>query len=48
LERMRERSVDRVEVGLPSEHFEALAATEAFYLENGFAPLGPRMRQVLR
>ncbi len=48
LERMREEGVDRVEVGLPSERFGALAATEAFYRENGFALLGPRMRQVLR
>ena len=47
LERMREEGVDRIEVGLPSERFGALAATEAFYRENGFALLGPRMRQVL-
>jgi GNAT superfamily N-acetyltransferase len=48
LERMREEDVDRVEVGLPSDRFAALAATEAFYRENGFAQLGPRMRQMLR
>jgi branched-chain amino acid aminotransferase len=47
LERMHEQGVARVEVGLPSERFEALAATEAFYRQNGFGPLGPRMRQVL-
>jgi branched-chain amino acid aminotransferase len=48
LERMREEDVDRVEVGLPSDCFAALAATEAFYRKNGFAQLGPRMRQMLR
>ncbi len=40
-----ERGVARVEVGLPSERFAGLAATEAFYLANGFAPLGARMRR---
>jgi len=43
----RARSIARIEVGLPSEDFRALQATEAFYLKNGFAPLGPRMRLVL-
>ncbi len=40
----RERGLARVEVGLPGERFAGLAATEAFYLANGFTPLGPRMR----
>jgi GNAT superfamily N-acetyltransferase len=35
----------RVEVGLPRESFEALRATERFYLTNGFERLGPRMRR---
>lgn len=43
----REEGARRVEVGLPRESFENLAATEAFYLANGFAPLGPRMRRKL-
>ncbi len=40
-----ERGAARVEVGLPRERFAGLAATEAFYLANGFAPLGARMRR---
>ncbi len=44
----RERGLARVEVGLPREHFAGLAATEAFYRANGFAPLGARMRRSLR
>lgn len=43
----RERGMARVEVGLPRETFRALDATEAFYRDNGFEPLGPRMRRVL-
>jgi GNAT superfamily N-acetyltransferase len=39
--------VPRLEVGLPQESFAQLAATERFYRENGFTPLGPRMRRVL-
>lgn len=39
--------VPRLEVGLPQEGFAQLAATERFYRENGFTPLGPRMRRVL-
>ena len=35
----------RVEVGLPRESFEAIRATERFYLANGFERLGPRMRR---
>jgi GNAT superfamily N-acetyltransferase len=42
-----EREIVRIEVGLPSERFAGLRATEAFYLENGFSHLGPRMRQML-
>jgi GNAT superfamily N-acetyltransferase len=41
------RQIARIEVGLPREGFAALEATEAFYRDNGFAPLGPRMRRVL-
>jgi GNAT superfamily N-acetyltransferase len=41
-----ERQIARVEVGLPRESFAGLAATEAFYLSNGFARLGPRMRRI--
>jgi GNAT superfamily N-acetyltransferase len=37
----------RVEVGLPRESFEAIRATERFYLSNGFERLGPRMRKAL-
>ncbi len=43
----RARDVRRIEVGLPRESFRALRATEAFYLDNDFVPLGPRMRLVL-
>lgn len=42
-----EREIVRVEVGLPSERFAGLAATQAFYTANGFSLLGPRMRQML-
>ncbi len=42
-----EREIVRVEVGLPSERFAGLPATEAFYRANGFSHLGPRMRQLL-
>jgi GNAT superfamily N-acetyltransferase len=47
LQRMREQEIRRVEVGLPPSSFSASEATEAFYRENGFVPLGPRMRQLL-
>jgi para-aminobenzoate synthetase len=42
-----ELGVPRLEVGLPQEGFPQLAATERFYRENGFTPLGPRMRRLL-
>ena len=43
----RSRQMERVEVGLPLESFARFAATEAFYLGNGFTPNGPRMRRLL-
>ncbi len=43
----RERGLARVEVGLPGEGFSGLAATEAFYIANGFTVLGTRMRRGL-
>jgi GNAT superfamily N-acetyltransferase len=42
-----EADVPRLEVGLPQESFAQLGATERFYRENGFTPLGPRMRRLL-
>jgi GNAT superfamily N-acetyltransferase len=39
--------IGRLEVGLPQESFAQILATEHFYLENGFSPLGPRMRRLL-
>ncbi len=47
VELARAGDVSRIEVGLPREGFPALAATESFYCENGFTPLGPRMRRVI-
>jgi len=43
----RARGVGRIEVGLPRESFDAIKATEAFYLGNEFEHLGPRMRRLL-
>ncbi len=43
----RARNMERVEVGLPRESFKGFAATEAFYLGNGFRPNGPRMRRLI-
>lgn len=40
------QGVARIEVGLPRESFDAIRATEAFYLGNGFEHLGPRMRRL--
>jgi GNAT superfamily N-acetyltransferase len=45
--RATELGVPRLEVGLPQESFSQLAATERFYRENDFTPLGPRMRRLL-
>jgi GNAT superfamily N-acetyltransferase len=42
-----EIGVPRLEVGLPQATFAQLDATERFYRENGFTPLGPRMRRLL-
>lgn len=44
---IRERGMTRIEVGLPQETFAGIRATEAFYLGNGFASLGIRMRRLL-
>jgi len=44
----RQEGAQRIEVGLPREDFERIAATEAFYRANGFEHLGPRMRRKLR
>jgi GNAT superfamily N-acetyltransferase len=42
-----EMGVPRLEVGLPQNGFANLDATERFYRENDFTPLGPRMRRLL-
>ena len=42
-----ERGVKRLEVGLPSERYRNLAATESFYETNLFKGIGLRMRRVL-
>jgi branched-chain amino acid aminotransferase len=42
-----EAGVPRLEVGLPQPSFAQLPATERFYRENGFTPLGPRMRRII-
>jgi GNAT superfamily N-acetyltransferase len=46
-DRAAAEGVRRIEVGLPRESFEAIRATERFYLANGFEPLGPRLRRLL-
>jgi GNAT superfamily N-acetyltransferase len=43
----RRRQVTRLEVGLPSERYPHLSATEAFYVNNGFTTIGLRMRRLL-
>lgn len=43
---IRDQGMARVEVGLPRESFPGIRATEAFYLRNGFASLGARMRWI--
>jgi GNAT superfamily N-acetyltransferase len=47
MELARAKGITRVEVGLPSERFPFLAATEAFYMNNGFTTIGLRMRRFL-
>jgi ribosomal protein S18 acetylase RimI-like enzyme len=47
VELVGDRDIARIEVGLPRESFDAIGATEAFYLDNDFARLGPRMRRIL-
>jgi GNAT superfamily N-acetyltransferase len=42
-----ERGVARIEVGLPSERYPHLAATESFYVNNGFTTIGLRMRRLV-
>jgi GNAT superfamily N-acetyltransferase len=44
VELARERKVTRIEVGLPREGFRRIKATEGFYLDNDFMPIGSRMR----
>lgn len=41
----RSQGMDRIEVGLPTDRFEALARTQAFYAASGFEHVGPRMRR---
>jgi branched-chain amino acid aminotransferase len=43
----RAQGIGRLEVGLPSERFAQLSATEAFYVDNGFDTIGSRMRRIL-
>jgi branched-chain amino acid aminotransferase len=43
----RRQQVTRLEVGLPSEGFSHLPATEAFYVNCGFKAIGMRMRRLL-
>lgn len=43
----RESGISRIEVGLPSERFARLEATEAFYRANGFEGIGLRMKLLL-
>ncbi|HMJ74126.1 MAG TPA: GNAT family N-acetyltransferase [Solirubrobacterales bacterium] len=45
--RAADAGVPRLEVGLPQKGFAGLGATERFYRENDFTPLGPRMRRLL-
>jgi GNAT superfamily N-acetyltransferase len=41
----RKQGVERIEVGLPSERYPGLSATEAVYINNGFTQIGMRMRR---
>lgn len=45
VELARKQGVERIEVGLPSERYPHLDATEAFYINNGFTEIGMRMRR---
>jgi ribosomal protein S18 acetylase RimI-like enzyme len=45
VELAQRQGVERIEVGLPSERYPALSATEAFYVNNGFTQIGMRMRR---
>lgn len=47
IELCREREIARLEVGLPTDRYGHLAATEAFYENNGFEGVGLRMRRIL-
>jgi GNAT superfamily N-acetyltransferase len=47
VELAREQGVARLEVGLPSERYRNLVATESFYETNDFRGIGLRMRRVL-
>ncbi|HTZ63563.1 MAG TPA: GNAT family N-acetyltransferase [Solirubrobacteraceae bacterium] len=44
---VRERGIERVEVGLPRADFLGIHATAAFYRESGFRELGVRMRRTV-
>lgn len=46
-ETVRKLGIERVEVGLPKSSFAQIRATEAFYVANGFEPVGRRMRRSL-
>lgn len=43
----RASGISRIEVGLPSERFASVQATEAFYRANGFQAIGLRMKLLL-
>lgn len=43
----RAQGIERLEVGLPSERFAQLTATESFYGANDFTTIGTRMRRLL-
>lgn len=43
----REQGIERLEVGLPSERYPELVATEAFYSDNHFTGIGLRMKRVV-
>jgi GNAT superfamily N-acetyltransferase len=47
VELAREQGVARLEVGLPSERYRHLVATESFYEANDFTGIGLRMRRLL-